>query len=50
MLDPAGRTVGVLTIDIAAGRIQTIRFILNPDKLRHLQTPPGEPTPDPAPS
>lgn len=37
LLDRYGNTVGVLSLDIAADRIQTIRIILNPDKLRHLQ-------------
>jgi RNA polymerase sigma-70 factor (ECF subfamily) len=35
-LDPAGRLVGVLAVDIADGRVQTVRSIVNPDKLRHL--------------
>jgi RNA polymerase sigma-70 factor (ECF subfamily) len=35
-LDPAGRLLGVLAIDIADGRVQTVRSIINPDKLRHL--------------
>jgi RNA polymerase sigma-70 factor (ECF subfamily) len=35
-LDPAGRLVGVLAVDIADGRVQTVRSIINPDKLRHL--------------
>jgi len=34
--DPDGRIVGVLALDIADGRIQTVRSIVNPDKLRHL--------------
>lgn len=37
LLDADGNTVGVLSLDIAADRIQTIRIILNPDKLQHLQ-------------
>jgi len=28
--------VSVFSLDIAEGRVQTIRGILNPDKLRHL--------------
>jgi RNA polymerase sigma-70 factor (ECF subfamily) len=28
--------VGVLAVDIADGRVQTVRSIINPDKLRHL--------------
>ena len=35
-LDPAGRLLGVLALDIADGRVQTVRSIVNPDKLRHL--------------
>jgi RNA polymerase sigma-70 factor (ECF subfamily) len=34
--DPEGRLLGVLALDIAEGRVQTIRSIVNPDKLRHL--------------
>jgi RNA polymerase sigma-70 factor (ECF subfamily) len=34
--DPDGRLLGVLAIDIADGRVQTVRSIVNPDKLRHL--------------
>jgi RNA polymerase sigma-70 factor, ECF subfamily len=34
--DPAGRLVGVLAVDIAEGHIQTVRSMVNPDKLRHL--------------
>jgi RNA polymerase sigma-70 factor, ECF subfamily len=35
-LDPAGRLVNVFVLDIADGRIHTIRSVINPDKLRHL--------------
>ena len=35
-LDPAGRLVNVFVLDIADGQIQTIRSVINPDKLRHL--------------
>jgi len=35
-LDSAGRLLGVLALDIADGRVQTVRSIINPDKLRHL--------------
>lgn len=35
-LDPAGRLVNVFVLDIADRRIQTIRSVINPDKLRHL--------------
>jgi RNA polymerase sigma-70 factor, ECF subfamily len=34
--DRQGRLLGVLCIDIADGRVQTVRSIVNPDKLRHL--------------
>ena len=34
--DPDGRLLGVLALDIADGRVQTVRSIVNPDKLRHL--------------
>jgi hypothetical protein len=34
--DPHGRLLGVLAVDIADGRVQTVRSIVNPDKLRHL--------------
>jgi RNA polymerase sigma-70 factor (ECF subfamily) len=36
LLDPDGRIVNVLSLDIADGAVQTIRSVLNPDKLRHL--------------
>jgi RNA polymerase sigma-70 factor, ECF subfamily len=35
-LDSAGRLINVITIDIADGRVQTVRGIINQDKLRHL--------------
>jgi RNA polymerase sigma-70 factor, ECF subfamily len=34
--DHDGRLVTVLSLDIADGRVQTVRSIVNPDKLRHL--------------
>jgi RNA polymerase sigma-70 factor (TIGR02957 family) len=34
--DAQDRLVGVMALDIAAGQIQTIHSIVNPDKLRHL--------------
>jgi RNA polymerase sigma-70 factor, ECF subfamily len=34
--EPEGRLLGVLALDIAEDRIQTLRSIVNPDKLRHL--------------
>ena len=37
-IDRDGRPVGILTVDVADGVIQTVRAITNPDKLRHLGT------------
>jgi RNA polymerase sigma-70 factor (ECF subfamily) len=34
--DRDGRVFNVFSLDIAEGRVQTIRGILNPDKLRHI--------------
>jgi RNA polymerase sigma-70 factor (ECF subfamily) len=34
--DRDGKVVGTLTLDVLSGRIQTIRSVVNPDKLRHL--------------
>jgi RNA polymerase sigma-70 factor, ECF subfamily len=36
MLDPTGRPVVVVSLDIADGVVQTVRAVSNPDKLRHL--------------
>lgn len=36
--DAQGRIFNVISLDIAQGRVQTIRGIINPDKLRHLGT------------
>jgi RNA polymerase sigma-70 factor (TIGR02957 family) len=35
-LDEDGRLIGVMSLDIAEGRVQAIRSIVNPEKLRHL--------------
>ncbi len=35
-LDPQGRLINVISLDIANGTVQTIRSIVNPDKLTHL--------------
>jgi RNA polymerase sigma-70 factor, ECF subfamily len=35
-LDPDGRLINVLTIDIADDHIQAVRSVINPDKLTHL--------------
>jgi RNA polymerase sigma-70 factor (ECF subfamily) len=34
--DRDGNVAGTLTLDVLGGRIQTIRSVVNPDKLRHL--------------
>jgi len=34
--DPDGRVINVLVLDVLDGRIQVIRSVINPDKLRHL--------------
>jgi RNA polymerase sigma-70 factor, ECF subfamily len=34
--DPEGRLISVLVLDIADGQVQTMRSVINPDKLRHL--------------
>jgi RNA polymerase sigma-70 factor (ECF subfamily) len=34
--DRDGRLINIVTIDVAAGVVQTVRSIINPDKLRHL--------------
>lgn len=34
--DRSGRLINVIMLDIADGRVQTVRSIVNPDKLRHL--------------
>jgi RNA polymerase sigma-70 factor (TIGR02957 family) len=36
LLDPQGRLVTVLAVDVADGQVQAIRSIVNPDKLWHL--------------
>ncbi len=35
-VDPEGRLVSVMSLDIADGLVQTVRSIINPEKLRHL--------------
>jgi RNA polymerase sigma-70 factor (ECF subfamily) len=42
-LDPEGRPVAVLTVDIADDLVQTVRAVANPEKLRHLGTFPVQP-------
>jgi RNA polymerase sigma-70 factor, ECF subfamily len=34
--DRDGKIVGTLTLDVLGGQIQTIRMVINPDKLKHL--------------
>jgi RNA polymerase sigma-70 factor (ECF subfamily) len=34
--DGEGRVLQTMALDVADGRIQDVRFVLNPDKLRHL--------------
>jgi RNA polymerase sigma-70 factor (ECF subfamily) len=34
--DRDGKVVGTLTLDVLGGRIQTIRAVVNPDKLGHV--------------
>jgi RNA polymerase sigma-70 factor, ECF subfamily len=36
MLDPEGRVVSVVVLDIAEGVVQALRSITNPEKLAHL--------------
>jgi RNA polymerase sigma-70 factor (ECF subfamily) len=35
-LDPAGRLISALVLDIAGGQVRVIRSVINPGKLRHL--------------
>jgi RNA polymerase sigma-70 factor (ECF subfamily) len=34
--DPAGQVINVITLDVLDGRVQTIRSVINPDKLHHI--------------
>ena len=36
MLDPGGRLINVMALELAGGRIQAVNSVVNPDKLRHL--------------
>jgi RNA polymerase sigma-70 factor (ECF subfamily) len=38
-LDPAGGVTHVFVLDIADGQVQTVRSVINPDKLHHLGPP-----------
>jgi len=35
-IDPEGRPLAVVTLDIADDQVQTVRAVSNPEKLRHL--------------
>ena len=41
--DPEGRTVAVMALDIVDGRVQTVRSVVNPDKLGHVGAAQGRP-------
>jgi len=36
LLDSRGRLINVFSLDIVGGAVQTVRSVINPDKLRHL--------------
>ena len=36
LVGPDGRLISVFVLDIADGQVQTVRSVINPDKLRHL--------------
>ena len=36
VLDPDGRVIAAMAVDVADGRVQAIRSVVNPDKLGHL--------------
>jgi RNA polymerase sigma-70 factor (ECF subfamily) len=40
LVAPDGSVFSVLTIDVADGKIQTVRIVRNPDKLRHVHPQP----------
>jgi RNA polymerase sigma-70 factor (ECF subfamily) len=48
LLDPDGKPVVVVSLDIADGLIQTVHAVSNPDKLRHLDPIIREQPPTPA--
>jgi RNA polymerase sigma-70 factor (ECF subfamily) len=39
MVDADGQPVGVLSLDVADGLVQTVHIVINPDKLTHLRAP-----------
>jgi RNA polymerase sigma-70 factor (ECF subfamily) len=36
MLDPDGRLISVMALEVAEGQVQGVRSVVNPDKLGHL--------------
>ena len=42
-VDPDGRPLAVVTLDIADGLVQTVRAVSNPEKRRHVTTRPTGP-------
>ena len=40
LMAPDGRPVGVVSLDIVDGLVQTVRSVSNPAKLRHIDAPP----------
>jgi hypothetical protein len=36
LLDGTGKLIGVMALDIAAGQVQAVSAIVNPDRLRHI--------------
>ncbi len=35
-LEPEGKLIGVISLEVAGGQIQAVNNIVNPEKLRHL--------------
>ncbi len=38
-VDPGGRLVGVLALDVAGNQVQAVSALVNPEKLDHLGLP-----------
>ena len=36
LVDRSGDLINVMTVDVGDGAVQTVRSVINPDKLRHL--------------
>jgi hypothetical protein len=36
LLDGTGKLIGVMALDMAAGQVQAVSAIVNPEKLRHI--------------